>query len=48
VLPLIIFIMPALFIVLAGSPVLRLLDSLHSMTHLIHHDDDSHSPPVQH
>jgi tight adherence protein C len=37
VLPLIIFIMPALFIVLAGSPVLRLLDSLHSMTHLIHH-----------
>ncbi len=37
VLPLIIFIMPALFIVLAGSPVLRLLDSLRSMTHLIHH-----------
>lgn len=37
VLPLIIFIMPALFIVLAGSPVLRLIDSLHSMTHLIHH-----------
>jgi tight adherence protein C len=37
VLPLIIFIMPALFIVLAGSPVLRLLDSLHSMTHLVHH-----------
>jgi len=37
VLPLIIFIMPALFIVLAGSPVLRLLDSLRSMTHLVHH-----------
>jgi len=37
VLPLILFIMPALFIVLAGSPVLRLIDSLHSMAHLLHH-----------
>ena len=36
VLPLMLFIMPALFIVLAGSPVLRLLDSLRTMT-LIHH-----------
>jgi tight adherence protein C len=36
VLPLMMFIMPALFIVLAGSPVLRLLDSLRNIT-LIHH-----------
>jgi pilus assembly protein TadC len=36
VLPLMLFIMPALFIVLAGSPVLRLLDSLHNVT-LPHH-----------
>jgi tight adherence protein C len=36
VLPLILFIMPALFIVLAGSPVLRLVDSLHAMTHVVH------------
>ncbi len=35
-LPLMLFIMPALFIVLAGSPVLRLFDSLHSIT-LTHH-----------
>jgi len=33
VLPLIIFIMPALFIVLAGSPMLRVLDSLRKMGH---------------
>jgi tight adherence protein C len=32
VLPLMLFIMPALFIVLAGSPVLQLFDSLHSIT----------------
>ena len=31
VLPLIVFIMPALFIVLAGSPILRVLDSLRRM-----------------
>ena len=37
VVPMILFIMPALFIVLAGSPVLRLINSLHSMTHLLHH-----------
>ncbi len=37
VLPLIVFIMPALFIVLAGSPVLRLINSLHSMPGLLHH-----------
>jgi tight adherence protein C len=36
VLPLMLFIMPALFIVLAGSPVLRLFDSLQSIT-LTHH-----------
>jgi tight adherence protein C len=36
VLPLMLFIMPALFIVLAGSPVLRLFDSLRSIT-LTHH-----------
>ncbi len=36
VLPLIVFIMPALFIVLGGSPVLRLLDTLHSMSQ-VHH-----------
>ena len=36
VLPLMLFIMPALFIVLAGGPVLRLLDSLHSLTHIAH------------
>ena len=33
VLPLILFIMPALFIVLAGSPMLRVLDSLRKMGH---------------
>jgi pilus assembly protein TadC len=31
VMPLIVFIMPALFIVLAASPILRVLDSLRSM-----------------
>jgi hypothetical protein len=36
VLPLIVFIMPALFIVLAASPVLRVLDTLHGMSHLGH------------
>lgn len=36
VLPLIIFIMPALFIVLAASPVLRVLDTLRNMSHVTH------------
>lgn len=31
VMPLLVFIMPALFIVLAGSPVLRVLDTLHNL-----------------
>jgi len=36
VLPLILFIMPALFIVLAASPVLRVLDTLRNMGHGLH------------
>jgi tight adherence protein C len=36
VMPLLVFIMPALFIVLGASPVIRVLDSLHNMTHLTH------------
>jgi tight adherence protein C len=36
VMPLILFIMPALFIVLAASPILRVLDSLRHMAHGVH------------
>lgn len=36
VLPLMLFIMPALFIVLAASPLLRVVDTLHNMAHMGH------------